>query len=539
MKALKILGIVVVLLIVALIALPFLINVNTFRPTIEAELTTALGRQVKIGNLKLSILSGNLSADDLSIADDPAFSKNAFIQAKGLNVGVEVEPLIFSKTLHVTELTLQEPQVTLLRSTSGKWNFSSLGSNKPNAAKASNSSDSFTQNLAVGKLNIKDGQVSIGDASAPGKTHVYQQVNVTVQNFSFTSQFPFSLATSLPGGGSLNLEGTAGPVNSDDAASTPLQARLKIKDLDLGKSGLIDPASGIAGIADFDGNLIYDGKMAHSTGTANMTKLKLVPKGTPANQSVSLKYAADYDQQKQSGMLKQGDVNIGKALAQLTGSFESKATSTVLDMKLNAQNMPVNDLEAMLPAMGVILPTGSQLQGGTLSATLGITGPLPNIVVTGPIKLADTKLAGFNLGSKMSAISALSGMKSGSDTSIQNFSADLHYAPSGIQTQNINLTAPSLGVVTGSGTISPDNVLDYKMAANVSGTAVTGLAQMANLNTKGGTIPFFVKGTTSDPKFVPDVKGMATGALSGLTKQTGTDSVVNTIGGFFKKKKTQ
>jgi hypothetical protein len=48
-----------------------------------------------------------------------------------------------------------------------------------------------------------------------------------------------------------------------------------------------------------------------------------------------------------------------------------------------------------------------------------------------------------------------------------------------------------------------------------------------------------VKGTTSDPKFVPDVKGMATGALSGLTKQTGTDSVVNTIGGFFKKKKTQ
>src|SRR5579872_6166002 len=84
MKALKIVGIVVVLLVVALIALPFLVDVNAFRSTIEADLTTALGRQVKIGNLKLSIFSGSLSADDLSIADDPAFNKNAFIQAKGL-----------------------------------------------------------------------------------------------------------------------------------------------------------------------------------------------------------------------------------------------------------------------------------------------------------------------------------------------------------------------------------------------------------------------------------------------------------------------
>jgi hypothetical protein len=29
-------------------------------------------------------------------------------------------------------------------------------------------------------------------------------------------------------------------------------------------------------------------------------------------------------------------------------------------------------------------------------------------------------------------------------------------------------------------------------------------------------IPFTVAGTTSDPKFAPDVKGMATGLLKGL-----------------------
>jgi len=57
-RALKIIGIIFVIVIVIVIALPFVIDVNTFRPQIESELSSALGRQVKVGNLKLSILSG-------------------------------------------------------------------------------------------------------------------------------------------------------------------------------------------------------------------------------------------------------------------------------------------------------------------------------------------------------------------------------------------------------------------------------------------------------------------------------------------------
>ena len=112
---------------VAAVALPFLIDVNVFRPTIESDLSAALGRQVKVGNLRLSILSGSVAADDLSIADDPAFSKDPFIRAKALGVGVELMPLIFSKKLKVTDLTIEQPQVSLLHTAGGKWNFSSLG----------------------------------------------------------------------------------------------------------------------------------------------------------------------------------------------------------------------------------------------------------------------------------------------------------------------------------------------------------------------------------------------------------------------------
>ncbi len=81
-KALIIVGIVVAVLIVIVIALPFVVDVNKFKPELETQLTTALGRKVTIGNIKLAIFSGGVRVDDVSIADDPAFSKSPFLQAK-------------------------------------------------------------------------------------------------------------------------------------------------------------------------------------------------------------------------------------------------------------------------------------------------------------------------------------------------------------------------------------------------------------------------------------------------------------------------
>jgi AsmA protein len=550
MKALKIIGIVVGVLLLIAIALPFLINVNAFRPRLESALTEALGREVKVGNLSLSILSGSVSAEDLSIADDPAFSKNPFIQAKSLKVGVEVMPLIFSKALHVTDLTLDKPEIALLRDAAGKWNFSSLGNKSSAAAKPApaSSEPSTTPDLSVSKLSVNDGSLSVNRANSSVKPHVYSDVNISVTNFSPTSQFPFTVTANLPASGTAKLDGKAGPINSADVSETPIEAQISVKGLDLTASGFVDPSTGIAGVANFDGTLNSNGKVLRTSGTLKADKLKLSTKGTPATQSVGLKYATDLDLEKQGGTLTQGDVTMGKALAKLTGTYQSQGESTILNMKLNGDGMPVDDLEAMLPSLGIILPSGSKLQGGTLSVNVGLVGPVDKLVITGPIRLAQTKLAGFDLSSKMSAISALSGSKTGSDTSIQNLSTDARVAPDGVRTQNINLTIPALGTVTGDGTISPAGALNYKMNASLSGGAVTGLTQMAGMGGKGGAIPFFIQGTTSDPKFVPDVKGMVNselqntlgGALGGVTGgKNSSNPASDVLGGFLGKKKKQ
>src|SRR5580698_78500 len=132
-RTLKIVGIVIVVLILIVVIAPFLIPVNSFRPQIEQQASAALGRKVEIGNLSLSLFSGSLGADNLSIADDPKFSSAPFLTAKSFNVGVEVWPLITSKTLNVTSVVIDSPQVSLIRNPAGDWNYSTLGASPQKA----------------------------------------------------------------------------------------------------------------------------------------------------------------------------------------------------------------------------------------------------------------------------------------------------------------------------------------------------------------------------------------------------------------------
>ena len=524
---LKIIAIIVGVLIVIGIAIPFFIDANTFRPTLESDLTTALGRQVKVGDLSLSLFSGSVSADDISIADDPAFSKSAFVQAKALKVGVELMPLIFSKTLNVTELTLKEPEISLVKSENGeKWNFSSLGGNNPAAAKPAGQAPSGgNPNLSVAKLNVSNGRLTVSRAGSDQKPRVYDKVNIEVTNFSFTSSFPFKMTAQLPADGSLKIEGKAGPVDANNAAETPLEAKVTVQKMNLAASGFLDPAAGISGIADYDGTVSSNGHQAKTSGKLKATNLQVVQKGSPAGKPVEVNYTVIHDLAKETGSIPQCEIAMGKAVSHVTGTYDAHGKVTSINLKLNGQNMPVDDLEAMLPALGVILPPKSTLKGGTLSTSMTVEGPVNKLVTVGTVKLENSELANFNLGSKLSSISALSGKSTGNDTTIQNFSSDVRVAPEGTKADNINLNVPSIGVVTGAGTVSPANELAFKLNAAVGGLE----------------IPLMVAGTTSDPKFVPDVKGMATGLLKGFAGKGNTNqqNPVNGLTGLFNKKKPQ
>src|SRR5271170_7264687 len=167
-RTLRIVAIVIVVLILIVVIVPFLIPVDKFRPTIEEKASQALGRQVQLGGLSLSLITGSLSAENLSIGDDAKFSASPFLTAKSLKVGVEILPLIFSKTLNVTGVTIVEPQVTLLRNPAGKWNYSSLGGT-PSASDTKSApakSGGPGNDVSIEKLDLKDGRVITGNTNS-------------------------------------------------------------------------------------------------------------------------------------------------------------------------------------------------------------------------------------------------------------------------------------------------------------------------------------------------------------------------------------
>jgi AsmA protein len=535
-RLLKIIAIVGVLIVLVLVA-PFLIPVNQFRPTIEQKASAALGRKVEVGNLSLSLFSGALEADNLSIADDPKFSNSPFLTAKSVKVGVELMPLIFSKTLNVTDVTIDSPQVSLIRNAGGEWNYSSFGASAaksqaqtpPPAAtpSAPASSSSSGEEFSVQKLELESGRVTVG-STASQKRSTYDNVSVVASNVSLTSKFPVTVTADLPGGGNFKVDGTAGPINQTNSVLTPLSAKLTVNSLNMASTGFLDPSAGLGGIVDLDATLESQNGTAETKGSAKLSKALLVAGGTPSSIPVTINFHTKYDLVKNTGVLEPSTLKIGNAVTNLSGTYEVPSEGAILHIKVNGQNLPVKDLQAFLPALGINLPKGASLEEGTLNDDLNLSGPTDKMVTAGTVGLFNAKLAGFDLGSKLSAISSLTGVKSGKDLEIQKMTSNVRMAPDGIQATNFDAVVPAVGTLVGGGTINSKNVMDFKMAATLTdvlgaaGSPVgsTG-ALVGKLGGGGGskncksqtTVPFQIQGTTSDPKFIPDVGGLAAGML--------------------------
>jgi len=212
------------LILLLFLTAPFWIDANTFRPLLESSLTSALGREVKLGELKLAVFSGAISANDLSVADDPIFARTPFVRAKSVKLGVELWPLLFSHRLNVTGLRIDEPEIALLQSPGGDWNFSKFGSpstkrEAPVEAKPAKGSIE----LSVKLVQITGGRFSLSRTAGHLKPLVLEHVDFELRDFAYASVFPFSLKANVVGGGAIRVKGKAGPVDPSDVAVTPFQ----------------------------------------------------------------------------------------------------------------------------------------------------------------------------------------------------------------------------------------------------------------------------------------------------------------------------
>ncbi|MBS0170547.1 MAG: AsmA family protein [Nitrospira sp.] len=223
MKVLLGIGVVILLLILLIIALPFLIDLNKYQDRYRPLIEEALNRKVQLQDIRLTIWPRiGARVGGFIVQDDPAFRTGPFASLSSLDVGVKLLPLLRG-TVEVEEITLRDPVIMVLKNAQGQLNVSTLGAKTP-APPPPSKPEAPTQPagsplqalalFAVDRVSIDRGKLTYRDESSP------KPVEYTVNQLEFLltsvhlgdSPSVHVAATVHPYNLPVQLDGTFGPL---------------------------------------------------------------------------------------------------------------------------------------------------------------------------------------------------------------------------------------------------------------------------------------------------------------------------------------
>ena len=119
MKILIGLSILVLFLVVAILSLPFIIDLNKYQDQYKPPIEEALNRKVQLQDIRLTIWPRiGARVAGFAVLDDPAFGSSPFASLTSLDVGVKLMPLLSGK-VEVEEITLRDPVITVIKNKNG------------------------------------------------------------------------------------------------------------------------------------------------------------------------------------------------------------------------------------------------------------------------------------------------------------------------------------------------------------------------------------------------------------------------------------
>jgi AsmA protein len=208
-----VLGLVVVLIGAAL-AIPFLVPTETYKQQLEAQVERATGRALTIeGPLEFSILPQlALAAENVRFANLPGAAEAEMARLAELQVQLKLWPLLRG-AVEVDRFVLVKPVIHLEVDAQGRPNWQ-LGGEEPAAEPAGEDGGPSVPvtELRLGDIRIVDGTLTYADA-ASGTTERIERINLSVS-------LP-DLQSRLGAEGSLAYKGQT--INIEAAVEQPLQ----------------------------------------------------------------------------------------------------------------------------------------------------------------------------------------------------------------------------------------------------------------------------------------------------------------------------
>jgi len=386
------LAIIIVIAIIFIAALPFIVDVNQYRPRVQSKLEELTGRKVSLGKMELSVFPLAIKVDNAIVAEDPEFpTGHPFAQANQLYVSVELLPLL-RKEVNVNSLELRQPKIELVRNGAGAWNFSTLG--EKNHAQTGNK-----PSVSLDELKVTDGEVALTDYQKKQPRAVYDHIDMSVQDFAPGKKFSLEVAAHLPGAGAetIRLSGDAGPLRSDNLANTFFDGTLEMDEVSFaGLKGFLKSeklkdvdfvATGKTSLKNENGNLSSKGDLKLTQGKVHRVEI-----GYP----ITADYDISDDLNNDVLKIEKGKLKLGGTPLSVQGLVNSGATPAQIDLKVQTSDASISDAARLAAAFGIAFNPGMQING-KLDVNASARGAMNNPLLEGTVNGQQLVITGKQL----------------------------------------------------------------------------------------------------------------------------------------------
>jgi len=275
------------LLILVVLNVNFLVRRN--KGFLIGQVEQALGRTITVDKIEVTLSPVGARLVNFAVADDPAFSADAFLRAKDLQVNLRLLPLLIGQ-FRLKKMVLESPLITIVRDARGRYNFASNARNeKSDRDSADNSKNASAKEqdsklFMVASLNVTDGTLRYRDLKNGGELTA-TQINLKVNDFEWDEPFDIQLeAAVMAAKQNLKFKSRIGPIAGNrDYRDVPFDGDIHADALDLGKVNTALPQfrKALPKALQFDG--VYTIKDLKFKGTLNNLSLKGAVTGTDAS----------------------------------------------------------------------------------------------------------------------------------------------------------------------------------------------------------------------------------------------------------------
>jgi AsmA protein len=239
----------VLLVVAAVVAVPFLVDTPRVQAAIASQASAALGRPVKFRALSVKVLPlPGVVLRDLEVGEDPAFGTEPFLRLQAGELRLQVGPLLRGR-VEFGELVLRRPVITVIQNPDGRLNVATLGaapSAKPPApppGAPAPAPSPAPMALPASSVRIANGVVSYVSRGARGATSRYQVEGLDLRLAGTPSEITFRGEGRLvPGHLALTLADGVIALDGKALTDAPLRGTLTLDGRDIGE--LVAAAAG-------------------------------------------------------------------------------------------------------------------------------------------------------------------------------------------------------------------------------------------------------------------------------------------------------